>query len=901
MNVASLNVLIGRSAGSGANTFEIAEFRVSHTARHSSTFTVPTEKYSTDSYTKLLMHFEGIDGSTTFIDSSGLNHTFAVTGLAEITTDYYVFGGDDVDWADYYWDDSTEQYKRFSDDMVCSWDYATFRTAWSANPVWCLRDLIINTRFGLGDFIDTTMIDLASFITASQYCENRVANGSGGYEKKHRLDIVLDSSTKALDALIQISQTFRGLLLYSSGTIRLKVDKADLPVQLFGMGNIVKDSFQQSWMSLKDRFSVIEAQYLDKNKLYCQEKIAVLDEVSIASGEPMRKQQLRVFCTSPSYAYREARFYLWRYKYLKRAVSFKAGIDAICCEAGDIINVSHDVPAWGASGRVVSGTSNTIVIDQQYTLQSGKTYQIMVRHSDDTIEEKTITTSPSATNTLTISGTFSVTPSAYDAYAVGEVDIEVKPFRIQEIKIGNDHLAEISAIEYNESIYDDSAPPFDTNYSALNLGVPDVTNLALTERLVKMSDGTIGNAIDVWWTNPDSTNYSVMFSHVRIYLSDDGGDSWTYYGEARSNRFTILDHLVDGTEYTIAVVSVGATGNEKDKATAPQETITLVGKSAPPSDVTSFLCNQSRDRLTFGWTGVADLDLFGYEIRFGDSWESGYVLATQLKNTNYIELNFPIGTLSYWIKAIDTSGNYSTNAKQATITVDNIPFQNIVVEYQEQTAWSGTKVDCSKVGDNIELDAGELTGTYTTDVRDAGYVANFGIKVETIVVDATSSDQEFDDDPDEEWDDSETKRFSGDEVVGAVGLEIRTSDDNVTWSDWIAYQAGDYSCRYFQLRATLTRQNTATVLQLTEMNYYADLPDCDEYGSDAVSVAGDGKSVAFTKMFHQDANVNIEILSGTGTYHRFSVNPDSTGFTVKLYDSSGTAVVGDFSWYAHGI
>jgi predicted phage tail protein len=810
-------------------------------------------------------------------------------------------GGTSVAWANYYYDSDTSQYKLLSDGTVLSWDGTTYITAWSANPVWCLYDLLVNTRYGLGESIDSTMIDLPSFVSMSKYCENRVPDGNGGYEKRLRLDIVLDGSTRALDMVVQIAQSFRGLVFYSSGTIKIKIDKQGTPVQLFGMGNIVQGSFSQSWLGVKDRFNVVEVQYLDSTKLYAQEKIAVFDDASIVAGDPVRKQDLRVFCTSVSQAYREARFFLWRNKYIKRAVSFQVGIDAICCEAGDLISISHDVPAWGASGRVVSGTSNTITIDKDYTLESGKTYAVSVRHADDSIEEKTITTAIGTYSTFTISGTFATTPSAYDVFAIGEITIETKPFRVQDIKINGDHTAEINAIEYNASIYDDTAPSLPPVYSQLDLGLANVSNLSLTERLVVMNDGTIQSCIDVWWGRTDLTSYKVMANRCRVYLSDNGGSSYVLMGETSGTNYSIISNLVDGLQYKVVVVSLGVDGSENAITGSPSALITLVGKSAPPADVTAFLCNQSRDRLYFSWAGVSDLDLSGYEIRYGQSWDVGYALATQLKSTRHIELSFPEGTISYWIKAIDTTGNYSDNATEAVITVDNIPFVNIIDEWVEETAWSGTKTDVSKVGDNLELNTGILSGTYVTSVRDIGYVASFRIGIEDTVVDATSSvDTEWDDSATLEFDDSETARFSGTEISGAVTYEIKTSDDNVTWSAYRTWQAGEYRCRYFQIRATLTRASAGTTLQLTNMYYYADLPDVDEMQDATVSVAGTGAVITFAKTFHEDPALNVTILTGSGVYW-LATSLSTTGVTIKLYDTSGTAQTGTLRVHIHGV
>jgi len=58
--------------------------------------TVEFQKYTSggiDGNTKLLLHFDGADASTTFTDSSGTGKTATVTGNAQIDTEFSVFGG----------------------------------------------------------------------------------------------------------------------------------------------------------------------------------------------------------------------------------------------------------------------------------------------------------------------------------------------------------------------------------------------------------------------------------------------------------------------------------------------------------------------------------------------------------------------------------------------------------------------------------------------------------------------------------------------------------------------------------------------------------------------------------------------------------------------------------------
>jgi len=803
-----------------------------------------------------------------------------------------------VSWEDYYWDGSV--YRLLSDDTLLEWDGITYVQKYSANPVWCLRDFIVNNRYGLGEFILTTHLDNASLLEMSQYCEEKVADGKGGFEKRFRLDVVIDSNNKALDILIQLSAVFNAMPLYSAGGITFKIDKQTLPTQLFGMGNIVKDSFVQSWKTIKEVPNVIEVQFTDKEKNYRQETIAYIDEEALANGEPMRKSQLRLFTTGASYAIRAARYALKVAKYINRSIVFKAGIDAVACQAGDIISISHDVPQWGFSGRVKDGSTAILIkLDRPMTIEDGKSYKIQIRFSDDVIEERLIT-SPTGTYTEITCQAFTNTPQDFNVYAIGETNKVKKDFRVVAIQREGKNEVQIQALEYNEAVYDDSDIILpQNNYSSLSGEIPPVANLTLTESLVKKTDGTIENAIDVWFDRPVYVDHYVKsFAKAKIYLSDDGGLSWGARGETTGSYFRIIGDIVDRHTYKVKVTSLTDMDEESSLATAPESSITVVGKSVPPSDVSTFLVNQNRDQLYFGWSEIPDVDVWGYEIRRGVDWESGEVITFQ-QGTHYLTTGLKKGIdQKFWIKAIDTSGNYSENPTESVLTVGEIPFRNVVAEYQEHPLWEGVKTNLEVSSETLVISDGFLLGEYDTPVRDIGYVAAVFIEIEAIV--SLSTGRRFNSDPDARFNDSLSYRFTGQETQNVANFKIRLSEDNINWSEWLDYQPGDYYCRYFQLKMVLTRANLGDYVTCSTLQYLGDLPDVDDFGSDAVSDANEGKEIFFTKTYHEEPNVHIEITSGGGVYTQF-VDKSTTSFKVKLFNAQGVAQTGAFDWHSHGV
>lgn len=837
------------------------------------------------------------------------NFEFMVEGR-EILVPKVMNGAVEVDWEDYYWDPDTEQYKLFSGGTVLTWDGTTYVVRFCANPIWCLYDLMTNTRCGLGDYITTADHDLDFLLEKSRCCEERVPDGEGGYEKRFRLDICIDSPQQALELIMQLAGVFRGLPFYSdSGKMRIAIDEPDTPVQLFGMDNIIKDSFSQSWGSKRDIPNIVHVQYDNNDNYYEQDMISVVDEESLANGEPKRIKQVRYYGTKLSYAIRFGRFVIKAAKYVNRTITIKGGIGAIVRQCGELIDIAHDVPQWGFSGCVLTGSTTTKVkLDRTVVIESGKSYAIRVDFAEPLAgggpryEEKIITDVPGSYTEVNVNSAFTKAPAAKDSYVFGELNKMVMPARIVSLKRERMGNVEMICQEYNEDIYDDTAVVIPTrNVSSLSFEVPNITALQLTERIVKLSDGSIENVIDVWFDKPSLASYQLGgFKKAKIYLSDDAGLSWQYRGETPDRHFAIMGGLVDGISYQVMVVPIGSNDQERPRANCSTATLQMVGKSAPPSNVTGFIVKQSRDRLTLIWQGVSDVDLSGYEIRYGASWDSGEVVVPNYKGSNSITLNIKEGaSQSFWIKAIDTSGNYSTTPTEALITVDNVPFTNIINEFSEQTAWAGTKTDVSVVGNNLEIDSGHLQGTYLCPVRDQGYVATFKIGIDAVsTVSGDSTWQDYGELGHQEI--SDALRFLGEEIQGALSFEVKTSDDNITWSAWEAWQPADYKCRYFQIRMTLTRASLAQALLCSQLDYFSDLPDVDEVQDATISTAANGVDITFVKDFHDKIALNVVILTGSGFVWK-ATNLTTTGATIKIYDLSGTLQTGDVRVAIHGV
>jgi len=777
-------------------------------------------------------------------------------------------GAVEVDWEDYYWDNTegSECYKLFVGDTPLTCDGVTYVERFCANPIWGLYEISINTRYGIGDYITTDDNDLDYLLEMSRYCEEKVPDGEGGWEKRFRMDVCIDSPQKALDLVMQLSTIFRGLPFYSdAGKIIFAIDKPDTPVQLFGMGNIASGSFSQTWNSRRDVPNIVQVQFDNKDNYYQQDMISVADDAALQAGKPKNIKQARYYGTKLSYAIRHGRNIINTAKYVKETFNFKAGFGAIIRRCGEVIDIAHDVPQFGlASGRVLTGSTPTLVkLDTTVTIEAEKSYAIRVDKVDGKYEEcPVINTEPGDYTEVTVYPAFTFTPSEFDNYSFGELYKVVKPARIMSLKRPRRGSVEIEATEHNVNAYDDSAVVLpELIYSALTLEIPDVTNLKLTECLVKMPDGTIADAIDVWFSRPDiSTSYKLKrYDRGKIYLSSDNGVSYSYVGVTSGEHFQIVGGLSDLQSYKVAVVSVSVNGEEKVIVGSPTATITIVGKSAKPSDVYYFNVKQFEDELEFSWLPVFDVDIKGYELRLGATWDLGMVVDTIFVGTTYRTKILPLGLCIFWLKVVDTSGNYSQTAISATIIVTRRPGLNIIAaEYEWGRFGSPTEMFYDE---NIQLYWDNFfNSAYNKQVLTGKTVHRY-------------DDGEFMYDADYEWDVPKTVgahyvRQGGwtldfgailtvmhsvlvsslsDEGVIFI-YEESNSNDGINWTDWKIYTPGFVTMRHFRWKLTVILLGARKLSEFYFSISIWDMPDV-KYSMKDIPIAAEGTNIVFDRPF----------------------------------------------------
>jgi len=180
-------------------------------------------------------------------------------------------------------------------------------TAWSQNPVLCARDLLLDTTYGLGNYITSTDIDDGvggSWRTAATACDATLtAPGVAGSEAAFQLDYVLDVKAPAADHLQQMLQTCRGTIFMADGTLRVGLDTAGASARSFEgrlsaatttRRNILDTGEGRTSLVVKPldataRSNIVRVQYVDRAKGYEKRTVEIKDRyinVGAITGGP---------------------------------------------------------------------------------------------------------------------------------------------------------------------------------------------------------------------------------------------------------------------------------------------------------------------------------------------------------------------------------------------------------------------------------------------------------------------------------------------------------------------------------------------------------------------------------------------------------------------------------------
>lgn len=559
------------------------------------------------------------------------------------------------------------------------WD-GTFKVAWSDNPAWCLYDFIMNDRYGVRAYSEVTL-DKWDTYEAAIWCDELVSDGRGGKQPRYTYNAVIADARNGKEQASYMAGSFNAVLVEeATGYLRLKLDKDTPAVCIFAPENVVNGSFTYTFTDPETRFNDITVTFTNPELNWSTDKRRIFNNDEITKNGRVATDFAAVGCIREGEALRRAYYRLITSLTEKLTVSFQTNRMGQVLSNFDVILISDPTMGYALSGRIKNIDEQDRKIlnlrDSVY-LEAGISYNIQFNLPDGTFETQidslsgkgnlyTLILKDPVPDNLPEKAVFTISGSSRTGTP--------KPFRVLSIveEEGDSEVYSVTAIEINRKKWeaaDNLEMAYDDEYS----GLPSATNIpyALDVSFSEYYDAVNVELQLVIGTVLDYNAYPYYSDEIIVYSREVGTEAWERRQVVNNN--VVIDHPAGRFEFVVLPTSI--LGNSPLFEGAPVYVYEVTNLKNPPGDVTGLTAEQFLDGVQLSWNPNKDIDLKGYEIRDGESWDN-----SELVVTNYSGNKIFVGikdnlTHRYLVKAIDGLGNYSINA--ASVLSYALPPDNV--------------------------------------------------------------------------------------------------------------------------------------------------------------------------------------------------------------------------------
>jgi len=538
------------------------------------------------------------------------------------------------------------------------------KVALSNNPAWVLYDLLTSKRYGLGNYLSASQIDKGKLYQIGRYCDEMVSDGFGGTEPRFVINTVIQTQADAYKVISDLSSTFRGMTYWNGSMVGFTQDSPSAPGMVFTPANVVDGMFNYTGSARRDRHSIVNVTWNDPQDKYKQ-KIEYVEDADSVAKFGVRKTDIVAFgCTSRGQANRVGRWLLYSERLESDVIQFKVGLDSTTLMPGEIIRVLDTYRAGKRmGGRIMASTATSITLDAPIDLANNSA-MVSMRLPDGSFVDRVVLEAPGTYTTLTWTAPLAVQPLNNSMWMVSEASLEPMLARVIGVAQDGTKLDQfnITAVEHNASKFDAIEKNLALEAAKTSVIDPNAvtvpTNLKVVESPYEVAPGLIGTRLTFSWYAPMPL-FEIRWRRTGKYAS--GVQTIT-----TSSMSIDLDN-VRKSNHDFEIRSLNNFGRKSNPAAI---SYTPLGKTTAPGDVLNFVVARRTTDLQLTWDAVKDIDVSGYEIRCGNSWDDSTLLTTNFKGTMITHDQQTAGVFFYHIRSIDSHGQYSDNVTTYRLVLD---------------------------------------------------------------------------------------------------------------------------------------------------------------------------------------------------------------------------------------
>lgn len=410
---------------------------------------------------------------------------------------------------------------------------------WTTCPICCFYDLLTNSRYGAGDFVDKAKINWVDLIDLAKYCNEEI-DTPDGRQPRFAINTVLGSQAEAYNVLQDMASVFRGMIFWKADNVQLAADHGNLgeenaeplaAIHVFSNSNVVNGSFSYSGSSLKTRSTRVRVRYNDPDNFYKPNFLIIEDQALIEKYGVQEKSVVAFGCTSKYQAQRMARWIMQSEAVHDDTVNFSVGLEGLNVLPGQIFEVSDEMRlSTRLAGRVLGARKEFVDVDQNVVLPSGANDKISVVMKDGTIETRPIFSDQISGNRVTLVTPFTQVPPDNALYSITNDSAVIRKYRCLSVAEGEGGVYSVIGVRHVDGIYkfvEGDSATLDLPKPFIYGRQPDsVSDVSITFQQIDNGTSTTNRATISWtrgltgpvadfevrWRIGDAGNWNIIFT-----------------------------------------------------------------------------------------------------------------------------------------------------------------------------------------------------------------------------------------------------------------------------------------------------------------------------------------------------------------------------------------------------
>lgn len=510
---------------------------------------------------------------------------------------------------------------------------------YSQNPALCVRDYLLDSKYGLGE--ESANINYTALAAAANLCEEQVSLSGGGTQDRYQCNGVIDTSNQIRANIEQLLSSMGGRLTYSGGEYFIEGAEYRTPTVTIDESVIISPIKTQTKQSRRSIYNSVKGTFLSEEKNY-----KVLDypaqtlKTLAGSFETDKKYRILFVGTTDFTAI--------------GASSNAVGVEFTATGAGS--GTGYASAAAAADGDLLYLDMPLPFVTNNF--QAQRLAKIAARKSRQEIV---------VSMTVNLTGLkIKIGDTIYLDY--DKLGYDGKVFEVIGYELVVNSSGEVGVrlecIETASEVYDWSSNDEEDFLSGGELDLYDgrtVENVTftasdITEIGLLGPDGGVNSSVQLVWTAPDDA--FIEFYKIRY---NKNGTTDYFEAETRETRI-ILSGLDVNQRYDFRIQAQNLIGVSSTGTTVSN--FLLEGDDTGPGLPTGLGTTGGLRAITVTWTNPSDIDLKQIEVHVVASNSTPADGATPEAVITGEEYVYPTGqaaavTKYFFLRAVDFSGNKS--------------------------------------------------------------------------------------------------------------------------------------------------------------------------------------------------------------------------------------------------